>query len=146
MPRPQSTLWTVQPSPLMDNWANQNLFYKEKYRLKFRQYIAYLNIGIYPFTSIVLVMYYFLLTLSFFFDQFIVQFLDIAFPIYLIFFVSLLMVKWTAKSVRHSTVTNAWLKPNGLTMVKGKKLIMVNTIQIILLEWLHRFHLGRQRK
>ncbi|PIN15418.1 1,4-beta-D-xylan synthase [Handroanthus impetiginosus] len=70
-------------------------------RLKFLQRIAYLNVGIYPFTSIFLVVYCFLPALSLFSGQFIVQSLDIAFLLYLLIitltlvFISLLEVKWS---------------------------------------------------
>ncbi|KAJ7534832.1 hypothetical protein O6H91_12G006000 [Diphasiastrum complanatum] len=53
-------------------------------RLKFLQRIAYLNVGIYPFTSIFLLVYCFLPALSLFSGQFIVQTLNVTFLVYLL--------------------------------------------------------------
>lgn len=70
-------------------------------RLKFLQRVAYLNVGIYPFTSIFLVVYCFLPAMSLFSGQFIVQSLDKTFLIYLLTItlclvcISLLEVKWS---------------------------------------------------
>lgn len=70
-------------------------------RLKFLQRIAYLNVGIYPFTSIFLVVYCFLPALSLFSGQFIVQGLNVEFLSYLLTItvcltlLSLLEVKWS---------------------------------------------------
>ncbi|CDO99427.1 unnamed protein product [Coffea canephora] len=70
-------------------------------RLKFLQRVAYFNVGVYPFTSIFLVVYCFLPALSLFSGQFIVQSLNIAFLCYLLVItvtltlISLLEVKWS---------------------------------------------------
>ncbi|KAG5249747.1 cellulose synthase protein [Salix suchowensis] len=70
-------------------------------RLKFLQRIAYLNVGIYPFTSFFLVTYCFLPALSLFTGTFIVQSLDITFLCYLLTItvtltlISLLEIKWS---------------------------------------------------
>ncbi|CAA0374278.1 unnamed protein product [Arabidopsis thaliana] len=70
-------------------------------RLKFLQRVAYLNVGIYPFTSIFLVVYCFLPALCLFSGKFIVQSLDIHFLSYLLCItvtltlISLLEVKWS---------------------------------------------------
>ncbi|XP_030533874.2 cellulose synthase-like protein D1 [Rhodamnia argentea] len=70
-------------------------------RLKFLQRIAYLNVGIYPFTSVFLSVYCFLPALSLFSGQFIVQSLNISFLSYLLIItitlclISLLEVKWS---------------------------------------------------
>ncbi|XP_057959167.1 cellulose synthase-like protein D1 [Malania oleifera] len=70
-------------------------------RLKFLQRIAYLNVGIYPFTSIFLVVYCFLPALSLLSGHFIVQTLNTAFLLYLLTItvtltmLSLLEVKWS---------------------------------------------------
>ncbi|XP_072984818.1 cellulose synthase-like protein D1 [Typha latifolia] len=70
-------------------------------RLKFLQRIAYLNVGIYPFTSIFLVVYCMLPALSLFSGHFIVQSLNITFLVYLLLItvtlmlLSLLEVKWS---------------------------------------------------
>lgn len=70
-------------------------------RLKFLQRVAYLNVGIYPFTSIFLVVYCTLPALSLFSGHFIVQTLDVMFLVYLLLItvtlmlLSLLEVKWS---------------------------------------------------
>lgn len=70
-------------------------------RLKFLQRIAYLNVGIYPFTSLFLIVYCFLPALSLFSGQFIVQSLNITFLIYLLTItltlcaLAVLEIKWS---------------------------------------------------
>ncbi|XP_010925919.2 cellulose synthase-like protein D1 [Elaeis guineensis] len=70
-------------------------------RLKFLQRIAYLNVGIYPFTSIFLVIYCLLPAFSLFSGHFIVQTLNVSFLVYLLFItitltlLALLEVKWS---------------------------------------------------
>ncbi|KAI5315291.1 hypothetical protein L3X38_044467 [Prunus dulcis] len=53
-------------------------------RLKLLQRLAYINVGVYPFTSIFLIVYCFLPALSLFTGQFIVANLNITFLIYLL--------------------------------------------------------------
>lgn len=70
-------------------------------RMKFLQRIAYLNVGIYPFTSLFLIVYCFLPALSLFSGQFIVQSLNITFLIYLLgitlslIALAVLEIKWS---------------------------------------------------
>ncbi|XP_076941602.1 cellulose synthase-like protein D3 [Bidens hawaiensis] len=70
-------------------------------RMKFLQRIAYLNVGIYPFTSIFLIVYCFLPALSLFSGQFIVQSLDVTFLVYLLSItitlcmLAVLEIKWS---------------------------------------------------
>ncbi|KAL7106692.1 hypothetical protein ACP275_06G009800 [Erythranthe tilingii] len=70
-------------------------------RMKILQRIAYLNVGIYPFTSIFLIVYCFLPALSLFSGQFIVQTLDVTFLVYLLLItitlcgLAVLEVKWS---------------------------------------------------
>ncbi|GLJ06951.1 hypothetical protein SUGI_0053650 [Cryptomeria japonica] len=70
-------------------------------RIKFLQKIAYLNVGIYPFTSIFLIVYCFLPALSLFSGQFIVQTLNVSFLIYLLIItitlslLAILEIKWS---------------------------------------------------
>jgi hypothetical protein len=78
-------------------------------RLKFLQRIAYLNVGIYPFTSIFLLVYCFLPALSLFTGQFIVQNLNLSFLVYLLTItitlclLAVLEVKWS-----HITLEEWW--------------------------------------
>ncbi|XP_016478695.2 cellulose synthase-like protein D1 [Nicotiana tabacum] len=70
-------------------------------RLKFLQRIAYFNVGVYPFTSIFLVVYCFIPALCLFSGQFIVSNLSVPFLSYLLLItitlvlISLLEVKWS---------------------------------------------------
>ncbi|CAL1376226.1 unnamed protein product [Linum trigynum] len=70
-------------------------------RLKFLQRIAYLNVGIYPFTSIFLIVYCFLPALSLFANKFIVNSLDVNFLSYLLVItitltmLAVLEIKWS---------------------------------------------------
>ncbi|KAL5719226.1 Cellulose synthase-like protein D1 [Ranunculus cassubicifolius] len=70
-------------------------------RLKFLQRVAYLNVGVYPFTSIFLVVYCFLPAMSLFSGHFIVESLDPFFLGYLLIMsisialISVLEVKWS---------------------------------------------------
>ncbi|XP_040987477.1 cellulose synthase-like protein D3 [Juglans microcarpa x Juglans regia] len=71
------------------------------YRMKFLQRIAYLNVGIYPFTSIFLIVYCFLPALSLFSGQFIVETLNVTFLVYLLgitltlVILAVLEIKWS---------------------------------------------------
>ncbi|KAK6934939.1 hypothetical protein RJ641_035094 [Dillenia turbinata] len=70
-------------------------------KMKILQRIAYLNVGIYPFTSIFLIVYCFLPALSLFSGQFIVQSLNVAFLTYLLgitltlCMLAVLEIKWS---------------------------------------------------
>ncbi|XAR52087.1 1,4-beta-D-xylan synthase [Bertholletia excelsa] len=70
-------------------------------KMKFLQRVAYLNVGIYPFTSIFLIVYCFLPALSLFSGQFIVQTLNVTFLVYLLTItvtlclLAVLEVKWS---------------------------------------------------
>lgn len=69
-------------------------------RMKFLQRISYINVGIYPFTSIFLMVYCFLPALSLFTGQFIVQKLSVAFLVFLLTItlslclLAILEIKW----------------------------------------------------
>lgn len=70
-------------------------------KMKVLQRLAYLNVGIYPFTSIFLIVYCFLPALSLFSGQFIVQTLNVTFLTYLLVItitlcmLAVLEVKWS---------------------------------------------------
>ncbi|XVF30478.1 hypothetical protein REPUB_Repub16aG0061500 [Reevesia pubescens] len=70
-------------------------------RMKLLQRIAYLNVGIYPFTSFFLIVYCFLPALSLFSGQFIVQTLNVTFLAYLLTItvtlclLAVLEIKWS---------------------------------------------------
>ncbi|KAL3648084.1 Cellulose synthase-like protein D5 [Castilleja foliolosa] len=70
-------------------------------RMKFLQRVAYFNVGMYPFTSIFLIVYCILPALSLFSGKFIVQTLDVTFLIFLLAItltlcmLALLEIKWS---------------------------------------------------
>ncbi|KAL0420084.1 UNVERIFIED_CONTAM: Cellulose synthase-like protein D5 [Sesamum radiatum] len=70
-------------------------------RMKFLQRVAYFNVGIYPFTSIFLLVYCVLPALSLFSGKFIVQTLDVTFLVFLLAIIitlcmlALLEIKWS---------------------------------------------------
>ncbi|KAL6176069.1 hypothetical protein ACLB2K_052705 [Fragaria x ananassa] len=78
---------------------NNALFASSK--MKFLQRIAYLNVGMYPFTSFFLIVYCFLPALSLISGQFIVQTLNITFLVYLLgitvtlILLAVLEIKWS---------------------------------------------------
>ncbi|TXG72551.1 hypothetical protein EZV62_001130 [Acer yangbiense] len=81
-------------------YSRNNAFLATR-RLKFLQRMAYMNVGIYPFTSIFLVVYCFLPALCLFTGKFIVGALNTTFLVYLLantlalILISLLEVKWS---------------------------------------------------
>ncbi|GAV66148.1 Cellulose_synt domain-containing protein [Cephalotus follicularis] len=101
-------------------------------RLKFLQRIAYLNVGIYPFTSLFLVVYCFLPALSLFSGQFIVQSLDIQFLSYLLTItitltlISLLEVKWSGVGLEE------WWRNEQFWVIGGTSAHLVAVIQGLL--------------
>ncbi|CAJ2631962.1 unnamed protein product [Trifolium pratense] len=70
-------------------------------RMKFLQRVAYFNVGMYPFTSMFLIVYCFLPALSLFSGQFIVQSLSVTFLVFLLAItvtlcmLALLEIKWS---------------------------------------------------
>ncbi|XP_058099447.1 cellulose synthase-like protein D4 [Magnolia sinica] len=74
-------------------------------KMKILQRLAYLNVGIYPFTSPFLLLYCFLPALSLFSGQFIVQTLNVTFLVYLLIIsvsliaLAVLEVKWSGISL-----------------------------------------------
>lgn len=74
-------------------------------KMKLLQRVAYLNVGIYPFTSLFLIVYCFLPALSLFSGQFIVQTLNVTFLTYLLVItltlcmLAVLEIKWSGISL-----------------------------------------------
>ncbi|KAL8481166.1 hypothetical protein ACS0TY_027090 [Phlomoides rotata] len=101
-------------------------------RLKFLQRIAYLNVGIYPFTSIFLVIYCFLPAMSLFTGQFIVQSLDKTFLFYLLTItlclvcISLLEVKWSGIGLEE------WWRNEQFWVIGGSSAHLVAVLQGLL--------------
>jgi hypothetical protein len=101
-------------------------------RLKFLQRVAYLNVGIYPFTSLFLVVYVFIPAMSLFSGQFIVQGLDVAFLIYLLLItvsltlISLLEVRWSGIGLEE------WWRNEQFWVIGGTSAHLVAVIQGLL--------------
>ena len=101
-------------------------------RLKFLQRIAYLNVGIYPFTSFFLVTYCFLPALCLFTGTFIVQNLDISFLIYLLTItvtltlISLLEIRWSGIGLEE------WWRNEQFWAIGGTSAHLIAVIQGLL--------------
>ncbi|KAG6787906.1 hypothetical protein POTOM_003953 [Populus tomentosa] len=101
-------------------------------RLKFLQRIAYLNVGIYPFTSFFLVTYCFLPALCLFTGTFIVQNLDISFLIYLLTItvtltlISLLEIRWSGVGLEE------WWRNEQFWAIGGTSAHLIAVIQGLL--------------
>ncbi|KAI3964472.1 hypothetical protein MKX01_007162 [Papaver californicum] len=101
-------------------------------RLKFLQRVAYLNVGIYPFTSIFLVTYCFLPALSLFSGHFIVETLDVTFLFYLLTItvclalLSLLEVKWSGIALEE------WWRNEQFWVIGGSSAHLAAVIQGLL--------------
>ncbi|KAA0049163.1 cellulose synthase-like protein D1 [Cucumis melo var. makuwa] len=112
-------------------FSKNNAFLGSK-RLKFLQRVAYLNVGIYPFTSIFLVVYCFLPALSLFSGHFIVQGLNVAFLIYLLIItvclclLSLLEVKWSGIALEE------WWRNEQFWVIGGTSAHLAAVIQGLL--------------
>lgn len=101
-------------------------------RLKFLQRVAYLNVGIYPFTSVFLSVYCFLPALSLFSGQFIVQGLNVAFLTYLLVIticltlISILEVKWSGVGLEE------WWRNEQFWVIGGTSAHLAAVIQGLL--------------
>ncbi|KAL0904759.1 hypothetical protein M5K25_026908 [Dendrobium thyrsiflorum] len=101
-------------------------------RLKFLQRIAYLNVGIYPFTSAFLLVYCFLPALSLFSGQFIVQTLNVTFLIYLLT-ISLTLIGLAILEVRWSGVgLEEWWRNEQFWLISGTSAHLYAVVQGIL--------------
>ncbi|KAK1326523.1 Cellulose synthase-like protein D1 [Acorus calamus] len=101
-------------------------------RLKFLQRVAYLNVGIYPFTSLFLIVYCFLPALSLFSGHFIVQTLNVTFLVYLLLItitltlLSLLEVKWSGIALEE------WWRNEQFWVIGGTSAHLVAVVQGLL--------------
>ncbi|KAJ4763287.1 hypothetical protein LUZ62_073662 [Rhynchospora pubera] len=101
-------------------------------RLKFLQRIAYLNVGIYPFTSFFLLVYCFLPALSLFSGYFIVQTLNVTFLLYLLTItialigLAVLEVKWSGVGLEE------WWRNEQFWLISGTSAHFYAVIQGLL--------------
>ncbi|KAG9140018.1 hypothetical protein Leryth_010527 [Lithospermum erythrorhizon] len=109
---------------------NNALFASRK--LKILQRIAYLNVGIYPFTSIFLIVYCFLPALSLFSGQFIVQSLNVTFLAYLLIItitlclLAVLEVKWSGVALEE------WWRNEQFWLIGGTSAHLAAVLQGLL--------------
>ncbi|XP_078432376.1 cellulose synthase like D4 [Wolffia australiana] len=101
-------------------------------KLKLLQRIAYLNVGIYPFTSVFLLTYCFIPALSLFSGHFIVQSLDVAFLVYLLIItitltaLALLEVKWSGVGLEE------WWRNEQFWLISGTSAHLAAVVQGLL--------------
>ncbi|KAK9144231.1 hypothetical protein Sjap_004134 [Stephania japonica] len=101
-------------------------------KMKFLQRVAYLNVGIYPFTSIFLIVYCFLPALSLFSGQFIVQSLNVAFLTYLLTItvtlclLAVLEIKWSGISLEE------WWRNEQFWLIGGTSAHLAAVLQGLL--------------
>ncbi|KAK2453818.1 cellulose synthase protein D3 [Trifolium repens] len=112
-------------------FSKNNAFLGSK-RLKILQRLAYLNVGIYPFTSVFLIVYCFLPALSLFSGYFIVQTLSIAFLIYLLTMtvclvaLAILEVKWSGVELEQ------WWRNEQFWLISGTSAHLAAVVQGLL--------------
>ncbi|PKI45378.1 hypothetical protein CRG98_034183 [Punica granatum] len=101
-------------------------------RMKLLQRIAYLNVGIYPFTSVFLIVYCFLPALSLFSGQFIVQTLNVAFLTYLLIItltlcaLAVLEIKWSGIAIEE------WWRNEQFWLIGGTSAHLAAVLQGLL--------------
>ncbi|CAK8570753.1 unnamed protein product [Lathyrus sativus] len=112
-------------------FSKNNAFLGSK-RLKLLQRLAYLNVGIYPFTSLFLIVYCFLPALSLLSGFFIVQTLSIAFLIYLLtmtvclVLLAILEVKWSGIELEQ------WWRNEQFWLISGTSAHLAAVVQGLL--------------
>ncbi|XP_059625625.1 cellulose synthase-like protein D5 [Cornus florida] len=88
-------------------------------RLKFLQRVAYFNVGLYPFTSIFLLVYCFLPALSLFSGHFIVQSLNVTFLVFLLA-ITLTLCMLALLEIRWSGITlHDWWRNEQFWLIGG---------------------------
>lgn len=101
-------------------------------KLMFLQRLSYINVGIYPFTSIFLIVYCFLPALSLFSGSFIVQTLNVTFLIYLLIItlclvgLAILEVKWSGVALEE------WWRNEQFWLISGTSAHLYAVVQGLL--------------
>ncbi|XP_009622336.1 cellulose synthase-like protein D4 [Nicotiana tomentosiformis] len=112
-------------------FSGNNAFLASR-KLKVLQRLAYLNVGIYPFTSLFLIVYCFLPALSLISGQFIVQNLNVAFLIFLLTItvcligLALLEVKWSGVALED------WWRNEQFWLISGTSAHLAAVVQGLL--------------
>lgn len=98
----------------------------------FSQRMAYLNVGIYPFTSVFLIVYCFLPALSIFSGQFIVQTLNVTFLVYLLI-ITICLVTLAIREVKWSGVgLEEWWRNEQFWLISGTSSHLAAVVQGLL--------------
>lgn len=101
-------------------------------KMKVLQRIAYLNVGIYPFTSIFLIVYCFLPALSLFSGQFIVQTLNVTFLAYLLI-ITLTLCMLAVLEIRWSGIElEEWWRNEQFWLIGGTSSHLAAVLQGLL--------------
>lgn len=101
-------------------------------KLKLLQRLAYLNVGVYPFTSFFLIVYCFLPALSLFSGSFIVQTLNVTFLVYLLtiticlMLLAILEVKWSGVALEE------WWRNEQFWLISGTSAHLAAVVQGLL--------------
>ncbi|KAJ0009943.1 hypothetical protein Pint_33980 [Pistacia integerrima] len=112
-------------------FSRNNAFLASR-RLKFLQRLAYLNVGIYPFTSVFLIVYTFLPALSLLSGHFIVKTLNIVFLVYLLIIticligLAILEVKWSGIGLEE------WWRNEQFWLISGTSAHLAAVVQGLL--------------
>lgn len=112
-------------------FSRNNAFLASK-RLMFLQRLAYLNVGVYPFTSLFLIVYCFLPALSLFSGHFIVKNLNTTFLVYLLL-ITLCLIGLAVLEVRWSGVSlEDWWRNEQFWLISGTSSHLAAVIQGLL--------------
>ncbi|MQL70937.1 hypothetical protein Taro_003264, partial [Colocasia esculenta] len=101
-------------------------------RLKILQRLAYFNVGVYPFTSVFLIVYCFLPALSLFSGHFIVRTLNVTFLVYLLvititlILLAILEVKWSGVGLEE------WWRNEQFWLISGTSAHLAAVVQGLL--------------
>lgn len=112
-------------------FSRNNAFLASR-KLKLLQRLAYLNVGIYPFTSVFLIVYCFLPALSLLSGHFIVKTLNIVFLVYLLIItlcligLALLEVKWSGIALEE------WWRNEQFWLISGTSAHLAAVVQGLL--------------
>lgn len=102
------------------------------HRLKLLQRIAYLNVGIYPFTSLFLIVYCFLPALALLSNQFIVASLTVTFLVYLLI-ISLTLCILAVLEIKWAGITlEEWWRNEQFWLIGGTSAHLVAVLQGLL--------------
>ncbi|KAJ7943880.1 Cellulose synthase [Quillaja saponaria] len=116
----------------VENFFSRNNALLSSSRMKLLQRIAYLNVGIYPFTSFFLIVYCFLPALSLFSGEFIVQTLQVTFLAYLLG-ITLTLILLAALEIKWSGIElEEWWRNEQFWLIGGTSAHLAAVVQGLL--------------